>query len=375
MASHFICPFIQRTLTARNSCFYSARTIPASGNYNYYANKDIYYGERGMHTQSTLDSIKIDKGADGLKYFFYELCKKDYKEAICLVNEENLHFGSLYILQHEIEVFNLNAYLSMRNKIAIAIIDEVLSGSKSMSSMECSVSEYIQTACSALKWILISGTSDDGLEDNYDKVLDVSAALLVKVYGERAVLTVILDLVFERNRRKCFYYDLVWTFFESRYPYCLILIAEYLLSKQTEDVRLAQRLLSFIPGIDANREAVGERQYSTALNWLEWNYPYLYFTGESFQQSISPEPYRVIPGAKYLCKAVEIETGSFIEPLAEYEHKLLKEFGELGEAVKKKLSNFSNILHDKNICHWNMWIHRPISEQVEIADFWMGGAV
>ncbi len=346
MASHFLCPFIQ-----------------------------CYYSLRGMCTPGTLDTIRYEQGATGLKAFFSELSKKDYKEAISLVNEENLYFGSLYILKPEIEALNLSDYLSLRNKISISVIDEVLSGNKSMPPVKCSSSDYIQTACSVLKWILISGSIDDGLEDDYDKVLDASSALLVKVYGDRTVLKVMSDLIFERNRRGNFYNELVWAFFESRYPNGVILIAAHLLSRQPEDVRLAQKLLGFIPGIDTKRTAGYERQHSIVLSWLEKNYPYLYFTGESFQQSISPKPYRVILDAKYLCKAVSIDTGRTLEPLTEYEHKLLKEFNELGTDIKKMLSNYSHMMHSNDIHRWNAWVHRPFAEQVEIAGLWMGGVV
>ncbi|KUO77692.1 MAG: hypothetical protein APF77_13195 [Clostridia bacterium BRH_c25] len=375
MVSHFLCPFIQHTLTGSSSCSYAARTMTASSNYYYGAKKGINNSLSRMHTLSTLDTIRLEQGATGLKAFFSELSKKDYKEALSLVNEESLHFSSLYILKPEIEALNLFDYLSLRNKIAIAVLNEVLSGNKSMPPMKCSSSEYIQTVCSVLKWILISGFIDDGFEDDYDKVLDASSALLIKVYGDRTVLPLMSDLIFERNRRGRFYNELVWAFFESRYPHGLILIAAHLLSEQPEDVRLAQRLLSFIPGIDTERTAAYERQHSIVLNWLEKNYPYLYFTGESFQQSVSPKPYRVILDARYLCKAISIDTGRTIEPLTEYEDKLLKEFSELGTDVKKMLSIFSHMTHNNNIHRWNSWIHRPIAEQVEIAGLWMGGAV
>ena len=281
-----------------------------------------------MGTEGVLDTIRLDKGPDALKAYFEELSKKNYKEAISILNEENLHFNSLYILKSEIKALNLSDYLSRRNKIAIGVIDEILEGNKSMQSMECSSSEYIQIVCSALKWIVVSGFIDDGFEDDYDRVLDASSVLLVKVYGDRTVLPVLADAIFERNRKGYLYHDLVWAFFESRYPYGLILIASRLLSKQSGDVRLAQKLLSFIPGVDIKRTTANERQYSTALHWLEKNNPFLYFTGESFQESVSPRPYSIVLEAKYLCKTVSVNTGKTIEPLSENEHKLLKEYSK-----------------------------------------------
>ena len=327
-----------------------------------------------MGIKGALDIIRLDKGPDVLKAFFNELSKKNYKEAISILNEENLHFCSLYILKSEVKALNLSDYLNLRNKIAIGVIDEILEGNKSMQSMECSSSEYIQTVCSVLKWILVSGFIDDGFEDDYDRVLDISSVLLVKVYGDRTVLPILADAIFERNRKGYLYNDLVWAFFESRYPYGLILIASRLLSKQPEDVRLAQKLLSFIPGIDIKRTTANERQYITALHWLEKNSPFLYFTGESFQQSLSPRPYRIVLEAKYLCKAVSIDTGKTIEPLSGNDHKLLKEFSELDNDAKIMLSNYSLMLHNNNINRWNAWIHRSTTEQVEIAGMWMGGA-
>lgn len=324
--------------------------------------------------EGVLDTMRQDKGADGLKTFFYELCRKDYKEAIRLVNEENLCFCSLFILKPEIEGLNLYNYLSLRNKIAFSVINEIQIDNKGMVNMECSPSEYIQTVRSVLKWILVSGFIDDGFGDDYDRVLDASSALLVKVYTDRTVLPIMADAIFKRNRKGHLYNDLVWAFFESRYPYGLILIASRLLSEQYEDVRLAQKLLNFIPGIDSKRTAANERQHLTVLHWLEENYPFLHFTGESFQQSSSPKPYRIVLEAKYLCKALYIDTGKTIEPLQKSERKLLKDFVELDNDTKIMLSNYSLMLHNSNIYCWNAWIHRAVAEQVEIAGLWMGGA-
>jgi hypothetical protein len=327
-----------------------------------------------MDIKGALDIIRLDKGVDGLKAFLNELKEKDSKEVISLLNEDNLHFSSLYILRPEIKALSLFDYLSLRNKIAISFMDEILTGNGNMPNIECSASEYIQTVRSVLKWMLVSGFTDDGLEDDYDKVLDASSALFVKVYGDRTVLPIMADAIFERNRKGYLYNDLVWAFFESRYPYGLILIAARLLSKQPEDVRLAQKLLSFIPGLDSKRTVANERQHLTVLRWLEKNYQFLHFTGESFQQSASPKPYRVVLEAKYLYKTVFIDTGKIIEALSKNENKLLKDFIELDKDTKILLSNYSLMLHNNNINLWYTWIHRAVIEQVEIAGLWMGGA-
>lgn len=324
--------------------------------------------------EAHLGSMNLQNGGAELKAFFTELVKKDIKEAVTLLNEESLKFGHLFVLKHIIEENNILGYLSLRNKIALSITDEILTGRKSMPLNEFSAAAYVQETRSALKWILVTGFIHDGLNNDFDKVLDGCAAFSVKVYEDKTVLPVIAEAIFWRNRKGFYYNDLVWAFFESRYPYGLILIATRLHSMNTEDVELAHRLLEFVPAANMARGIDKEKQYLSVLQWIEENSPFLYFTGESFQQSGNPKPYRVVLEAKYLCKAVSVDNGITIVPLTDKERKLLTVFKDLDDRTRVMLSEYSLRLHNNNIYLWNEWMRRPVSEQAMIAWLWMGGA-
>jgi len=213
---------------------------------------------------------------------------------------------------------------------------------------------------------LVTGSEDDGLNEEFDRVLDAAAVFLIKEYSDKSILYILADLTFRRNRKGTFSHDLVWSLFESQSLESLLLIGLRLKSPHPKDRELANMLLSFIPGINTHRNSPNN-QYLYFYNWLEENILFLYYTGESIQQSANPEPYRIILEAKYLCKAVSIDTGLIIESLSEGDLALLDVFQTLSETDKLLLSNFSYSLHKRNTDHWNVWLHSPVGEQIDIA--------
>lgn len=318
-----------------------------------------------LNNMTLLDRILNSDGTDRLKVFFHRLCKTDIQKALQLVNSKSLHYASLFILQPEIEKLDLFYGLNSRNKIALEITSEILTGKESTSVIKSLLSNYIQLIHSVLKWMFETGARYDGLNNQYDKVLDTTAALLINVYRDKTVLPVIADITFERYKKGFFIHNLVWTFFEARDPLSLILVAERLDSKYPKEVELACKLLNFVPGIDRSNPHI---RHISFLNWLQENALFLYYTGESFQQKSNPKPYAVSLEAKYLCTAVSCDTGKILKHLTREEHELLHEFNKLNNKTKVLLSDFSFMMHCKNIHSWNVWLHYPISHQIKVAE-------
>ena len=168
----------------------------------------------------------------------------------------------------------------------------------------------------------------------HDEFLDVTAMLLIKVHKDKTILPIIVDMIFFRNREGLFNHDLIWAFFQARDPYSLMLIANYLGSEDVKDVKLACKLLDFVPSIDMTMGKDSKKQYIAFFNWLKENYPFLYFTGESFQRTSKPIPYIVALDAKYLCRQVSLYTGKPLIPYTEKENNLLGYFNNLDENNK-----------------------------------------
>jgi hypothetical protein len=314
---------------------------------------------------SFLDQIRYSRGNDALKDFFYSKVNEDKKEAINFLNDNNLNFATLYSLLDEIMELEFTAHMNSRNILAIELTEEILSGRKSMTTDNYLSSNYVQMINSALKWMLETGYYDDGLNDDFDEVLDICAVHLIRIYRDKAILPILADMIFARHRKGTLTHNLIWAFFESHDPCSLIYLANYLQSQNNEDVKFAQKLLNFVPGIKLNDNLESELLFSHFLNWLEENCMFLYYTGESYQETSRPMPYRINLQAKYLHMIVSPDTGKILKPLTSNEYSILDEFNKLDESKKSALSNYSYMLYNKDIKKWNMWIHYPISQQIQ----------
>ncbi|EFG88937.1 hypothetical protein CLCAR_1687 [Clostridium carboxidivorans P7] len=320
-----------------------------------------------FHTLNPLDKVRLNNGTNGLNNFFNKSFQNNTKESISLINNQNLNFASLFILKAKIEELNIFNSLNLRNKIALEITYEICTGKKSFRNNEYLCSDYIQGVNSVLKWMLTTGSIDDGMNNEFDEVLDASAILLTKIYRDKTILPLIAEMIFKRHKQKSLIHNLVWAFFECGDPKSLILIGERLQSQDPKDVELSKKLLNFIPGINIFKHTDKNNYYLYFLNWFEKNFLFLHFTGESFQQCSNPIPYEVILEAKYLCTAVSTNTGKILKPLKKEEIELLKIFNKLDYNTKLLLANFSFNLHHKNIHNWNKWLWYPMSEQIKIA--------
>jgi hypothetical protein len=219
----------------------------------------------------------------------------------------------------------------------------------------------------ALKGIFEKGTANRELSDEADELLDATASLLITTHKDKTILPIVVDMIFYRNRKNLFTHDLIWAFFKARDPHSLILIANYLGSSDKRDVELACKLLDFIPSVDMSMIDGSKNRYMTLFYWLQENYPFIYFTGESFQRTSKPIPYMVDLDAKYLCRRVSVYSGKLFTPLTEKETNIITSFAKLDKYNKQLLSSFSLRIHSKDIYLWRSLINYPITRQINIA--------
>lgn len=317
------------------------------------------------------DRIRLDRGTEGLKAEFRSLAENDPEEAVRMMNDPTLRFSSLYLLQSEVRGGKLHERLSVRNKGALEMIRQV--------EKRNSEDRLVRNSCRkkrpsqpVLRWMLLTGSPDDGLDNRYDEVLEMTAIFLTREYRDYTVLPPVVDLLFERHRKGHFTYHLIWALFESRQPECLFLTANRLLSKNPADVGLARKLLEFVPCIGKEPQANPVLQHAQFIQWYEENCPYLYYTGESLQMTGKPEPFAVSLQAKYLCKPVNAENGKMLEPLTSEERKQLKQFGQLDTHTRICLAAYSAALYRHNTPWWSQWMTTSAEDQIMAARTWMG---
>lgn len=225
-----------------------------------------------LKTMGYLDRFRLVNGNDMLKAGFRELCEGQGEVAVGLINDKRLLFASLFTLLPEIEELDLCKHLNSRNTIAIKICKKIL-------KVDTLLTESSEEIISALKWILTTGAYDDGLNNEYDRILDGTAALLIITYNDKTILPIIADMIFKRNRKGVFTHDLVWAFFKANNKDALKIIAGFLRSANKDDIDLVCKLLNIEP-----------IKYNAYLSWLNENYPYIVFTGESFNLTSNPQP-------------------------------------------------------------------------------------
>ena len=229
-------------------------------------------------------------------------------------------------------------------------------------------SNHNEIAYSDLKDIFESCISSRELSDEHDEILDVTASLLIKTHKDKTILPTIVDTIFSRNRKGLYNHDLVWVFFQARDPYSLMLIANYLNSEDIDDVKLAETLLDFLPFTDIIHDGDNKKEPLTIFYYLKDNYPFLYFTGESFQRASNPVPYAIALDAKYLCKRVSVNTGVALIPLTQNENNLSNHFNKLDNDNKQLLSTCSFKIQYENKYLWKSWINQPIIKQINTAE-------
>ena len=327
---------------------------------------------------SLLDNLRFSNGPQELKNYFREQYQIDHNKAIELLNDQNLHFGTLYQLKSELDDKTIKSGLDKVYRKAIDIANLLSAQMQNRSarnpeSLERKLRSRDDDTNSALRWIVGTGGLEDGFDSKYELLMERSAALLIKSHGDTTQLPALAEMIFARNRRKALIHELVWAFFEARSPDSLLLLAQRLNSRDSRDAMLAKKLLSFIPGIGDKSVHTSISPYSWVSGWLDENRPFLCYTGENLHVSNKPMPYSVSASAKYLCHPVSINTGEPLMPFLPSEIKKLSAFQKLPEKRQQQLAAFSWMLYRRNIYQWNSWIRLSVNEQSALASQMMGG--
>jgi len=312
-----------------------------------------------------LDQVRLKEGIDKLKEVFQESAASNKEAAINSLNHEDLQFTSLFLLWDEIKKLGILEQLNERNQISMEIVEDILSREKESPTASCrlSIFDHIQMVQAVLRWMLETGSKDDGLSAEYTQVLDTTASILTTVFRDETVLPLIADLIFTRSENELFNHYLIRAFFEAREPYTLDLIANRLRSPKVKEANLARRLLGFVPGIDVHKDTEGEMHYKIFQAWLEENSPFLHYRGESFQVTSKPMPYDVALKGKYLGRSVSVDSGEILTPLTKEEDKILEEFENEEEAVKDNFATQSEVMRYKSLDDWSTWIRSPLKQR------------
>ena len=155
-------------------------------------------------------------------------------------------FPGLFILEPEITANKLYRHLDSRNITVFNIISQIVT-QQNTSGNASYLSKKNREIYSALKWILETGHTEDGINDEYESVMDVSVSVLINVYKDKNILPAVVDMIFSRNKKGHYIHDLVWAFFRISDPDALKLIAKYIISPDREDMELACNLLNLEP--------------------------------------------------------------------------------------------------------------------------------
>ncbi len=313
---------------------------------------------------SFLDEVRKNEGNDRCIRIFTDICEKDKKRAVSLINDRRLTFPCLFILTPQIGHYHLDRFLSPDKATALRIINS-FTGPQDSAHMD-DLSERNSAVYRALKWIWGTGYADDVHNDDYEELLEVTASVLIGLYQDIKVLPDLVDLIFKRSRSGRNIHNLVWAAFQSRSPEVLKMVAQHIRSSDSQDAGLACSLL----GIEAP-EAGGtddpEKRYDAYVHWLGDNDPFLYFTGESLQLASQPAFYRIDLERKYIHRGTPSYERQPVIPADSREREAVAAFHTLGDEDQRLLSEYSHRLHQENRSEWKIWVQHPIDEQVKAA--------
>jgi hypothetical protein len=322
----------------------------------------------GINQEGThpFDEVRIEQGPDKLIDEFQELFERDSDEAIEILNRDNLQFPSLYVLIKYIEELEIHEGLTEKNRIAIEIVKDILSGDDRTPATpyRYPICDHFQMVHSVFGWIVATGSYEDMFGNDYSQVIDTSITILVRDFGDRTKLNLVADLIFIRLKNGADYFDLVWAFFESQYPYSMLYLADRLLSMEETERALAERLLGFVLE-EIPEDSTPRSKFWAVQSWLEENGPYLHYQNESFNMTSRPKRYMVVWDAKYLGRPVDTETGIILGQLSAEEDRFIGEFREIDQNAQIRLANFSYVMRNQSLRHWQAWLNIPVIEKVK----------
>lgn len=316
------------------------------------------------HTESGyLDRIRGQDGSERCRAVFEEAFQKDRKRAADLLNDPQLTFPCLFLLMPQIASSGLQPALSFRNSVAYGFSRRVLNPEdRTADNGRMSRDEKTRQA---FQWMLETGRPEDGLSDDFEEILDITASVLVGTYRDKSILPGIVEMIFSRHKKGHNIHTLVWAVFRFQDPDVLKRIAGHLLSGDRQEATLTCHLLHLDPSEKTAEEY--QKQYDEYLQWLEENDPFLYFTEENLQFSSEPVVCRVDLERKYVHKATSAYQKQPVEPSDENEERCLQAFAALGGRDQAALSNYSHKIHSENLSKWKSWMQLPVEEQIKTA--------
>lgn len=319
------------------------------------------YFPRG--TANSLNALRRRRGPNACRSEFHKLRASRRAYAAGLVNDPNLSFATCFALLPELRGWQPEGELCPRVRTSVRLC-EIIRTDKSADGNAVHP-RYDEATRDALRWMFASGEEADGMDADFDRTVDISACVLLKIYHEEEILPGVVRLMFRRNRRGSCLHDLAWAFFQSAGPRALRSVAERLLSPSAKDAELARLLLHLPQAGNSRREK--RAQYARYLDWLEENRPYLSPTDEGLCATSSPHACAVNLSAKYLNRKPRAGGPEDAPPLTESEKGCLACFSAAQPEERELLAHFSCKLHEKDPLRWSEWIRRPLEKQIRAA--------
>jgi DNA-binding transcriptional ArsR family regulator len=311
-----------------------------------------------------LDRMLASAGSGRLRQNFRELAAANRREALRLLDDEKLTFPPLFTLLPEIYAYKLTDALSPRNYAAVIVCVKKLERYEQFADQaEVQDSEMLYQA---LTWMFRTGRNYDGMgadRDDYESVIDYVAALLIITFEDTSILPDVANVIFRRQRSGRLIHDLAWCFFQTLDVAALSRVAGNLLSTDPRDVSLSCKMLGLEAPPSTNRQEA-KNLHGAYINWLGDNRPYLYATGEHFQQTSRPKPLDVDSEAKYLGKELSPRYRAPVEPLSEREVACLHEYRGFPPEEQEMLTDYSHRLRSANALAWDAWMSKQVAEQV-----------
>ena len=313
---------------------------------------------------SALSRMLTAAGPDRLRKNFKELASTNRREAIRLLEDEKLTFPPLFTVMPVIHAFGLTAALSPRNRTSMHICARKLGRYGPLAAQTETADDL--TLRETLSWMFGTGRSYEAAgadRDEYEAVIDYTAALLIIDFEDTSILPEVADLIFRRHKSGRLINDLAWSFYQTLDADVLSQVAGKLLSRDARELTLSCKML----GLEAPRaanEQEARNLYGDYVAWLDDNKPYLYATGEHFQQTSRPKPLDVDLEAKYLGKELSPRYRAPTEPLTEREVACLHEYRGYPPEERDMLTEYSHRLRRADARAWDDWMSRQVAEQV-----------
>lgn len=307
-----------------------------------------------------LDTIRKRRGNIPCREYFKSL---QQTAGMQLINDPQLTFATFFVLLPVIQEQTPNDSLNARNQSAANLCGIILNSKKVNGNFKHPA--YDENAHEILHWMFATGADADGLSEDFDHILDISAGILTKKYHDTDIIPKLVQLVFSRGRKGAYLHDLAWAFYQSRDPNALKLAAEHLRSSDENEAELARILLHL--KLESNTPKDKRELYNSYLQWLDENNPYLYFNNENFNETSRPNVCSVDLNAKYLYRKISPQNHKPTTPLTELEQNCLACFLNAPEEEKEFLARFSQKIRATNPAYWNRWIRYPLARQIEAA--------